>query len=553
VRFAGLSGNAETQTRQIVQDQPMALRQNPQMKSFMRRLSVLGRRYWRRKRSESGQVPVENGFLKDSEDPSDDSDVVLEHLAIEVPLPDITQWAQSFDVNERPWLILGKGPSYQHVGDIRLDDFYTCSLNHVVREHRVDLAHIIDIDVVSDCAEAIDRNAACLALPFFPHVNHRPTAKNILQFADEMPLLRKLENEGRLVWYNLSTSQKQVGKSPVIAAKFFSAESAVNILAECGAKTIRSLGVDGGNTYASSFDDLKTKTLLANTQTSFDAQFRQIAKTIRRKNILYGPLHLEAPIRIFLGTDASQMLAAKVLEYSIKKHTSMSVNVVPLCDVPVPLPKDPKNHPRTGFSFARFLIPALCNYRGRAIYLDADMLVFADMAKLWALPLDEADILCAEQPGEKGRVRQYSVMLMNCSTLRWNLEEIVVGFDEGKYDYAKLMYDFCIVPPDRVAPLLPYEWNSLEFYQEGKTCLIHYTDMPTQPWVSGDNKHGAVWYQNLREGIAEGFIEKAMLFREIERGHVRPDLPQQLGFQPHPNYEQLAKSFVPPYRRFVRA
>jgi hypothetical protein len=365
-------------------------------------------------------------------------------------------------------------------------------------------------------------------------------------------LLRKLKNEGRLVWYNLSTSNRQVGSSPLIEAKFFSAESAVNILAECGAKTIRSLGIDGGNMYASSFDDLKTKTLLANTQTSFDKQFRQIAKTIRTKNIFYAPLHVEAPIRIFVGTDSSQMLAAKVLEYSIKKHASISVNVVPLCDVPVPLPRNPENHPRTGFSFARFLIPSICNYSGRALYLDADMLVFADIAKLWVSSLDEADILCAEHLGENGRVRQYSVMLMNCSKLRWNIEEIVAGFDDQRYDYAKLMYHFCIVPPERIAPVLPFEWNSLEFFEEGKTCLVHYTDMPTQPWVSRNNRHAAVWYRNLREGIREGFIEPGILYGEIERGHVRPDLPQQVGLQPHPNCEQLAKSFVPPYKRFTR-
>jgi len=523
------------------------------MNSFMRYLSNFRRNLWRGNKAANyadfvEEKPTTTGIqarLDVAENP--------QRLDVQTSLPDITEWARSFDVDKKPWLILGKGPSYQHVRIVNLSDFFICSLNHVVREQRVDLAHIIDIDVVADCAQAIDKNAAYLALPFFPHVNHRPTAKNIMDFVDEIPFLAKLEKEGRLIWYNLSTSNRQVGSSPVIVAKFFSAESAVNILAECGAKTIRSLGIDGGNSYASRFDDLKTKTLLANTQTSFDGQFREIARTIRTKKIFYAPLHVEAPIRIFVGTDSSQMLAAKVLEYSVKKHASMSVSVVALCDVPVPLPKHPKNHPRTGFSFARFLIPSHCNYTGRAIYLDADMLVFADVAKLWALPLDETDILCAEQPGEKGRVKQYSMMLMNCSKLHWNIEDIVTGFDEGRYDYEKLMYDFCIVPPDRIESTLPYEWNSLEFYEGGKTCLIHYTDMPTQPWVSCNNKHGAVWYQNLKEGIREGFIEKAMLYREIERGYVRPDLPQQLGLLPHPDYERLAQSFVPPYRRFVRA
>ena len=467
-------------------------------------------------------------------------------------LPDIIQWARSFDVHRKEWLILGKGPSYEFVQNINLNDYYTFSLNHVVREHVVDLAHAIDIDVVDDCAGTIETNARFLVLPYYPHVRHNPTSKSIDDFVKEMPILQSLKEQGRLIWYNLSTARKPVGTSPVIVAKFFSAEAAVNILATCGVKRIRSLGVDGGNSYAAKYDDLKAKTLLANTRSSFDCQFQQIAKTIRTGGLFYAPLHKQAPVQIFVGTDESQMLAAKVLEYSVKKHATMSVNFARMCNVSVPLPKDPRNHPRTGFSFCRFLIPSLCHYSGRAIYLDADMLVFDDICKVWDLPMGEADVVCAEQPSEKGRIRQYSVMLMNCSKLRWTIEEIVSGLDDGKYDYAQLMYDFCIVPPEKIAATLPHEWNSLEFYDAGKTCLVHYTDMQTQPWVSYENKHGAVWYNTLREGIGEGFISKEELYLEVEQGHVLPDLPQYIGLPAHKDYRRLAKGFVPPYKRFSK-
>jgi Glycosyl transferase family 8 len=49
-------------------------------------------------------------------------------------------------------------------------------------------------------------------------------------------------------------------------------------------------------------------------------------------------------------------------------------------------PKDPRQGKRTGFSFARFAIPELAGYQGRALYLDADMLVFNDLAFLWRTP-----------------------------------------------------------------------------------------------------------------------------------------------------------------------
>jgi hypothetical protein len=464
-------------------------------------------------------------------------------------MPDIVQWAASFDVHHKEWLILGKGPSYSHVKNINPNDYYTCSLNHVVREHPVDLAHIIDIDVVQDCKDTIERNARFLVLPFFPHVNQKSTKKTIYEFVDQMPILKSLKKQGRLIWYNLSTSKQRVGSSPVIEAKFFSAEAAVNILATCGVKTIRSLGIDGGNAYASNYEDLKNKTLLANKHSTFDRQFENITRTIRTKKIFYAPLHKEAPIRVFVGTDKTQMLAARVLEYSIKKYASMSVDFIPLVDLPVPMPRDPKNRPRTGFSFSRFLIPSLCGYKGRAIYLDADMLVLNDIAKLWDIPMDGADILCAEQPTEKGRIRQYSVMLLNCCNLLWKIDEIVTGLDEGRSNYVELMHEFCLVSPEKIAATLPCEWNSLEYYERGKTCLIHYTDMPTQPWVSLRNRHGGVWYNMLREAIAEGFIARGELYQEVEQGHVIPTLPQRIKLPPHPGYKIIARTFCPPYKR----
>ena len=462
-------------------------------------------------------------------------------------VPHLLRWRQSFDVMRKEWLILGKGPSYAQLARPQLDNYFTCSLNHVVREHPVDLAHAIDIDVVRDCADAIAKNARFLILPYFPHEKFLPGLNSIHDYVREMPLLESLKRQGRLIWYNLSTAKRQIGSSPIIEARYFSSEAAIDILATCGVQTIRSLGVDGGNRYAPRFNDLEQQTLLANTHSSFDIQFGQIAKLIRTKKIFYAPLNKEAPIRVFVGTDKSQMLAARVLEYSIKKYASMSVEVNPMCELPVPHPKDYDNRPRTGFSFARFLIPSLCNYQGKAIYFDADMLVFDDIAKLWEQPMGNADVLCVEQPTEKGRIRQYSVLLMDCAKLRWNIDEIVRGLDEGRYNYSQLMHEFCIVPRDKVVPDLPYEWNSLEHYEPNCTRLVHYTDMPMQPWVCFDNPHGELWYLTLREALAEGFIAPIDVLDEVRRGHVHPKLASKVGLRVP--WQLRAKPFIPPYER----
>ena len=105
-----------------------------------------------------------------------------------------------------------------------------------------------------------------------------------------------------------------------------------------------------------------------------------------------------------MASTEAEMLPVKVLEFSIRKHASMSVEVTPIYQtgIEIPTPKDPENLARTLFSFQRFLIPEVVGYKGRAIYLDADMQVFKDIRGLWTRPLNGADILAVEEPVETG-------------------------------------------------------------------------------------------------------------------------------------------------------
>jgi hypothetical protein len=404
---------------------------------------------------------------------------------------------------------------------------------------------------VQDCAAEIYQNARVLAMPYHPHVNHRPSERSLDDFIGEVPVLGKMAAEGRLVWFNAASSEHRFGDSPVIQVKFFSAEAALNLLATIGVRTVRSLGVDGGASYSSAFSDLNDKKRIANGHDCFDKQFAGIATTIRTPGIFYAPLHIQAPVRVFVGSDAAQIAGVKVLEYSIKKFASMSVDVQVIDDRDVPVPDNPANRSRTGFSFSRFHIPKLCGYSGRGIYFDADMQVFTDLRHLWTWDMSDADVLYAESGKDGARIPQFSVMLLNCAELDWDVNRIVAGLNSGSFDYRQLMQELCIMPADRRKPKLPFEWNSLEHYEAGKTCLAHYTDMPTQPWVSNSNKNGTVWYRCCREAIDEGFISRDFLYGEVEQGNVSPDLPGWLGLPPPPDLERKKTEWVPPYRRFV--
>jgi hypothetical protein len=438
-------------------------------------------------------------------------------------MKELKQWWSEINGGDGAWLVVGKGPSLDRKNEFDLGAFRKLSLNHVAREMPVEAASIIDIEVVADCAGAIDANAKFLLMPRYPHMKHVAAQRPLETYFEEFPILKKLDRENRLVWYNFASAELQEPGSPTIRNGHFSAEVMINLLAETGAKTIRTLGVDGGNTYARQFKDLDEKTRLANGQQSFDIQFDGIIATVRRHGIDFKSLTSETPVRIFIGTDESQLLGARILEFSVLKHCALPVVFDHMLHVNVPMPKDPKNQPRTGFSFNRFAIPKLAGYRGRAVYLDADMLVLRNFQDLWDRPFDGATVLhCATS--DPKRPKQFAVLLLDCSRLKWDLDDIVRGLDEGRYNYDQLMKEICVEAPEAVRADLPPEWNSLEEYVPGKTNLIHFTDMPTQPWVSRENRNGKLWVSHLREALDAGYVTWKDLKDAVKVGFIRPSL-----------------------------
>ncbi|GID05780.1 glycosyltransferase [Pseudomonas sp. 008] len=253
-------------------------------------------------------------------------------------------------------------------------------------------------------------------------------------------------------------------------------------------------------------------------------------------------------IRVYVGVDRSQLLAVPVLEYSIKRHTTANVEVIPMLDLPVPEPLDPRNGQRTGFSFSRFCIPKLCGYKGKAIYMDADMLVFRDIRELWNIPFDGAKIVIQQEVkfaeastdkvgAPKTRKKQCAVMLLDCEKLDWEIETIVQEMDEGKYNYDQLMWELIILEEKYVKYGVPFEWNSLE-HLDKDTRLIHYTDVYTQPWSACANKNAWPWFAEVRLMLKNGALTEAEIQKEIDLGYFRPSLIRDI------KYRHLIPSFL---------
>jgi hypothetical protein len=435
-------------------------------------------------------------------------------------------WIKSHK-NDKPWLILGKGPSFEKRNEYNLDDYYLLSLNHVIEKLPVDLAHAIDLDVVLSCQKAIANNAKFLVMPFVPHVKNKPGPLNLHEILEQNTFLKSLSNQGRLLFYNHLPSRK-FGQDPIVEVRYFSSEAAINLLAMGGVHKIRTLGVDGGNTYGTTFSSLNNVTLLANGRKSFNKQFEQIAKTIMKTNIDLAPLDIPSPIKVYVATTEAQMLAVKVLEYSIRKHASMSVEIIPLHqnNIDIPKPDSKENWPKTPFSFQRFLIPELQSYSGRAIYLDSDMQVFNDIKELWIKEFNGNQVLTVKNLDENNRKPQFSVMLLDCEKLNWSIKAIVDKLNNGKLTYKSLMHEMVVA--DNVNDAIAAKWNSLERFVPAETALLHYTDMNLQPWVSRDNPLAYLWFEDLFEAIDQGFIDTEYIKNHIASGYIRPSVMYQI-------------------------
>ena len=103
-------------------------------------------------------------------------------------------------------------------------------------------------------------------------------------------------------------------------------------------------------------------------------------------------------IRVFVGTPANNedLESQAVLEWSIRKHASaagelhLDETFQRSQQLLVLEQRQGLAHAWLGHTILRTAlgIPAFCNFQGKAIYLDIDMIVMADIAQLWNVPIN---------------------------------------------------------------------------------------------------------------------------------------------------------------------
>lgn len=191
------------------------------------------------------------------------------------------------------------------------------------------------------------------------------------------------------------------------------------------------------------------------------------------------------PVRIFVGADERQPVALSVLQDSINWRSSrpVSIQLLKLDTLPI------KRRGLTTFTFSRFLVPWLCDFRGSAIFMDADILVTGDVADLIACAeVDKWDVqVMQEQP----RFEWPSVMLFNNARCRPLTPAFVDNPENQLFDlsWAK-----------SVGPLPP-KWNRCVGYTEGddQAYLYHYTQgLPVWPETRGNYAEDDLWLKQFK-------------------------------------------------------
>lgn len=126
-------------------------------------------------------------------------------------------------------------------------------------------------------------------------------------------------------------------------------------------------------------------------------------------------------IRVFIGTDERGGRGEAVLDYGIRKYSTSPVEITLMRPGGGEIWEIGKwnmgrKHFRpyssegwaTNFSCFRWSVPEAAGFAGRAIYLDADQTVHADISELFGTTLN--GLPCAERPG---------VILFDCSHSYW--------------------------------------------------------------------------------------------------------------------------------------
>lgn len=207
--------------------------------------------------------------------------------------------------------------------------------------------------------------------------------------------------------------------------------------------------------------------------------------------VLSGEYQMSDAVKIFVGCAPGGQDAecCAVLEYTLRKHASRPLDTTWMAlsrDPASPFYSDPASGAGwqtsrwpTPFSGFRWAVPWLCGFHGRAIYMDDDMIVRDDIAKLWDQEFEPGKTVIAKDTG------RLCVSLWDCERAK----DFVLPV-EGLQAISGHSAMRTVMSANRsaVQPFVTGNWNCLDgeryaTIDDPDIRIIHMTSMPHQPAV----------------------------------------------------------------------
>ncbi len=228
-------------------------------------------------------------------------------------------------------------------------------------------------------------------------------------------------------------------------------------------------------------------------------------------------------IPIFIGYDFRERAATNVLIDSLYQYSTYPLSITPLVTSQLVKQgyhsREREEKQSTDFSFTRFLVPFLMNYRGWAIFMDCDMLCFSDIGELWEQRNEKYSLMCVKhnhKPTEKtkflGEIQSSypkknwsSLMLMNCKKCKkLSIDYInnASGLDLHRFNWLENENQIGAFNSDGWNELV-FDGNTADPKNDSSPKLIHWT--LGGPWFKDqrnmDSEFSKEWFSAREEAM----------------------------------------------------
>lgn len=188
-------------------------------------------------------------------------------------------------------------------------------------------------------------------------------------------------------------------------------------------------------------------------------------------------------VKVYVGTSpgGEDYEAEAVLAYTLRKYASMDVSIVWMRQAKEgPYSGWKSARGRTPFSHHRWSIPAMCGYEGRAIYVDTDFCVMADIAELWQQ--DIPGVFLAKKSRKPGGKIKTCCILFDCERAKAHISDIpaLKRMDDPQGFYGKYFQQH-----GELVDNFDGDWNAIDLggyenLHDPRVKAVHYSRMEHQ-------------------------------------------------------------------------